>query len=71
MKIYRNERSYMTKMAATPYNGKNHLKTSYCSYARSAQPGPIRCLGPLRSDSVIKLVSVLFGKYTTLVVTKC
>ena len=28
-------------------------------------------LGPLWSDAVIKLVSVLFGKCTTLVVTKC
>ena len=28
-------------------------------------------LGPLWSDSVIKLVSVLFGKCTTLVATKC
>ena len=28
-------------------------------------------LGPLLSDSVIKLVSVLFGKCTTLVATKC
>ena len=28
-------------------------------------------IGPKRSDSVIKLVSVLFGKCTTLVITKC
>ena len=28
-------------------------------------------IGPTRSDSVIKLVSVLFGKCTTLVITKC
>ena len=28
-------------------------------------------LGPLWSDSVIKLVSVLFGKCTTLAATKC
>ena len=28
-------------------------------------------IGPKRSDSVIKLVSVLFGKSTTLVITKC
>ena len=40
-------------------------ESSYCSYARPAQS----C--PLRSESVIKLVSVLFGKCTTLVVTKC
>ena len=45
-------------------------KTSYCSYARPAQPGPIRWLDPVQSDSVITLVSVLFGKCTTLVVTK-
>ena len=57
--------------------------TSFCSYARPAQPGPnrTRLCGPciaaiaadlalLWSDSVIKLVSVLFGKCTTLVVTK-
>ena len=43
-------------------------KNSYCSYARLALPGPIKRLGPLRSDSVLKLLSVLFG---TLVVTKC
>ena len=46
-------------------------KTSCCSYARPAQPGPIRLLGQFRSHSVIKLVPVLFGKCTTLVVTKC
>ena len=40
------------------------------SYARPAQTGLIRLLGPLRPDSVIKFVSVLFGKCTTLVVTK-
>ena len=28
-------------------------------------------LGPIWSDSVVKLVSVLFGKSTTLVATKC
>ena len=28
-------------------------------------------IGPKRSDSVIKLVSVLFGKCTNLVITKC
>ena len=33
--------------------------------------GPIQRLGPLRCDLVIKLVSVLFGKCTTLVVKKC
>ena len=57
---------------------------SFCSYAWPAQPGPnrTRLCGPcivaiagdlalLFSDSVIKLVSVLFGKCTTLVVTKC
>ena len=49
----------------------NMTQTSYCSNARQAQPDPIRWLGPLRSDSVIKLVSVLFGKCTILVVTKC
>ena len=48
-----------------------HTKTSYCSYAQPAQPGLIRLLGPLWTDSVIKLVSVLFGKCTTLLVTKC
>ena len=46
-------------------------KTSYCSYAWPAQPGPIRWQGSLRSDSVIKLVSVLFSKCITLVATKC
>ena len=46
-------------------------KTSYCSHARHAQSGSIRWLGSLRSNSVIKLLSVLFGKCTTLVVTKC
>ena len=45
--------------------------TSCCSYARPAQPGPIQWLGPLLSDSVNKLVSILFGKCTTLVVTNC
>ena len=45
--------------------------TSYCSYARPAQPGPIRWSGPIPSNSVIKLVSVLFGKCTTLAATKC
>ena len=30
--------------------------------ARPTQPDPIRSLGPLWSDLVIKLVSVLFGK---------
>ena len=49
----------------------NSVWTSYCSSARPAQPGPIRWLGPVWSDSVIKLVSVLIGKCTTLVVTKC
>ena len=28
-------------------------------------------IGPKRSDSVIKLVLVLFGKCTTLTITKC
>ena len=28
-------------------------------------------IGPKRSDSVIKLVLVLFGKCTTLMITKC
>ena len=46
-------------------------KTSCCSNARPAQPGPIRWLGPFRSHSVIKLVSVLYGKCTALEVTKC
>ena len=27
---------------------KKKKETSYCSYARPAQPGPIRWLGPLR-----------------------
>ena len=49
----------------------NMIKTSYCSYGRPAQPCLIRWLGMLQSDSVIKLVLVLFGKCTTLVVTKC
>ena len=48
-----------------------NLEISYCSCTRSAQPGPNRSLGPLRSDSVIRLVSVIFGKCTTLLVTKC
>ena len=30
-------------------NGKNYLRTSICSYARPAQPCPIRWLGPLKS----------------------
>ena len=47
------------------------FQTSYCNYARPVQPGPIRWLGPLRSDSVIKLVTVFSGKCTTLVGTKC
>ena len=61
------------------------LRTSYYSYARPAQPGLNRTrlcgsciaakmswwLGPLWSDSVIKLVSVLFGKCTTFEATKC
>ena len=50
-------------------NIKEWTKTSYCSYAQPAQPGPM-----IRSASVplvIKLVSVLFGKCTTLVVTEC
>ena len=46
------------------------VRTSYCSYARPAQPGPIQWLRPLHFDSVIKLVSVLFGNYTILVVMK-
>ena len=37
---------------------------------KTEQPGPIRRLGPLRSDSVIKLGKILFGKCTTRVVTK-
>ena len=49
------------------------------SYARLAQPGPNRtklcwpCIAAIAgdSDSEIKLVSVLFGKCTTLVATKC
>ena len=35
------------------------------------QYNTINRIGPKRSDSVIKLVSVLFGKCTTLVITKC
>ena len=45
--------------------------TSYCSYARPAQPGPIWWFGPLPSDSAIKLFSVLFGKCTSLAAMKC
>ena len=47
------------------------FKTSYYSYAEPAKPCSIWLLGPLLSDSVIKLVLVLFGKCTTLAVTKC
>ena len=38
---------------------------SYCSYARSAQSGPFRLLGPFRSHSDTRLVPVRPGKWTT------
>ena len=50
-------------------SGKS-LRDSYCSYTWPTQPGPIWWLGSLRSNLVIKLVSVLFGRCTTLMVGK-
>ena len=41
--------------------------TSYCCHTAWSDS----VIGPLWSNSVIKLVLVLFGKCTTLVVTKC
>ena len=52
------------------HKSRKKIQTSFRSYAQPAQPGPIRRLGLIRSDSVIKLVSVVFGKCTTLVVMK-
>ena len=62
--------SFVPKYQMKAY-GRMIMKTSYCSYAWPAQPDPIRCLVPHRFISVIKLVSALFGKCTTLMVTKC
>ena len=43
---------------------QSNNKTNYCSYVRPAQSGPIRRLGPLRSDSVNTYELSLFRSFS-------
>ena len=66
-----NRKKYEYKNVCKPAIANMHGPHSLVRFGDKVRNKLNYRIGPKRSDSVIQLVSVLFGKCTTLVITKC